>query len=151
MLSAQALRLGLQEGCFDRGDVQTWIAEQVDALDPLPPGLLDLIPLTALDDAEIDALLGGLAIAISRADEARIRIDVVADALQRGRIGLREAARRFERIAITDFDALPRDLASAAAALDDGIYLAESGTYGTLPEAEQAVRDFVAMFARPLS
>lgn len=151
MMSANTVRLGFQEGCLDRADLEAWIVERVATLDPLPPALLNLVPLTARDDSEVDALLGALAEPTTPEDAARIRIDLVCLAFRRGRIDLQDAARRLELIAITHFDSLPADLASAAAGLDDGLYLASTGTYGTVAEAEEAVRAFVGEFGRPLA
>lgn len=144
------MRIGFQEGCFDRRDLADWIHDQAVAFDPIPPALLDLMPLTARDDGEIDSLLQAFAGPIAADTEARIRIDVVCEAFRRDRIDLSEAASRLELIACQNFDQLPPDLQGAAASLDDGLALASSGTYGTVAEAEDAVRAFVAAFGRPL-
>lgn len=150
MLTALALRLGFEEGLFDRNDVADWVGDQVERADSVPSALLELVPIVGLDDADIEALLRELAGPVACEVESRVRIDVLCHAYRSGRLDVRALALHLSTVAITDSESLPEEVWWAASGLHDALLLADAGQYGTVAEAEADVIAFVEEVGRPI-
>ena len=144
---AEALQIGLLAGYVQPAEVVAWADQTIEAGDVPGPELIQVSLGRGLSIDGLARALGAIPGEVCRTRLAQTVLRNMSAALQRDSTTGRGIARWLYKMWLDDLVPSPEARAQMSR-LDDAFDLAESGAWGTVPEVQAEIAEFLSAWAK---